>query len=99
MKVSVDDQELFTLSEIQKKVIQNDIPSDIFESDMKRRLEYVLTHKYEQCFRRLKSQWEQKLADRGVEFIPTDPDSFANLVFSQPDYKDRITTDSESQGV
>jgi hypothetical protein len=89
MKISVNDQELFTLSETQKTVIKNDIPEDIFDEDMKRRLQWVLTHKYEQCFKRLKDEWDQKLASNGVKSVPTDPDEYAQLVFSQPNYKDR----------
>lgn len=88
MKISVNDQELFTLSDTQKKVIQNDIPSAIFEEDMKRRLHYTLIHKYEQCFKRLKEKWEPILSGR-MASIPTNPEAFAELVFSQPDYKNR----------
>lgn len=97
MKISVDDQECFSLSETQKKVICNDIHEDIFESDMKRRLEYILMHKYEQCFKRLKSEWcdgdQCKLAKNGVESIPTDPKALAELIFAQPDYKCRKMRD------
>lgn len=89
MKISIDDQELFTLSETQKKVIQNDICCTQFDDDMKRRLQWILTHKYTQCFNRLKLEWDQKLAERGVKMIPTDPDAYAELVFSQKDYKNR----------
>lgn len=90
MKVSVNDQELFTLTEIQKKVIQNDIPSETFDEDMKRRLRWILLdEKYRKCFERMKKEWEPKLAERGVAMLPTDPDAFAQLVFSQPDYKNR----------
>ena len=89
MKISVNDQELFTLTETQKNVIKNDINDDIFDEDMKRRLHYILSHKYEQCFKRLKEEWEPKLAAKGVESLPTNPDAFAQLVFSQPEYKSR----------
>jgi hypothetical protein len=89
MKISVDDVELFTLSDTQKNVICNDIPDEEFDADMKRRLQYVLTHKYEQCFRRLKEEWEPKLAANGVTMIPTDADAFAQLVFAQPNYQSR----------
>lgn len=88
MKISVNDKELLTLSEIQKKVIQNDICCHEFDADMARRLEYILMHKYEQCFKRLKDEWEPILAKR-YESIPTNKDQFAQLVFDQPDYKDR----------
>jgi len=90
MKISVNDQELFTLTETQKKVIHNDIPCEIFEEDMKRRLYWVLIEeKYRKCFDRLKKEWEPKLIANGVQSFPSDPDAFAELVFSQPDYKNR----------
>lgn len=89
MKISVDDKELFTLTETQKKVIMNDISEDIFEDDMKRRLQWVLMHKWERCFERLKKEWEPKLKQAGIKMIPTDEEEFANLVFSQSSYQDR----------
>lgn len=95
MKIYVDTNLLFELTEIQKKVIKNDIASEIFEEDMKRRLFNIINHKYEQCFKRLKQEWEPKLVARGLESLPTDKDTFAQLVFSQEDYKDRSTRDSE----
>lgn len=88
MKISVNDQELFSLSEVQKKVIKNDIHEDIFESDMKERIKYILIHKYENCFERLKSEWMPKLQER-MDSIPTKDDALADLIFSQPDYKSR----------
>lgn len=96
MKISVDDKECFSLTEIQKQVIMNDIHEDEFESDMKRRLEYILMHKYERCFERLKKEWDVKLQSR-VESVPTNPEAYANLVLSQPDYKCRKTRELESQ--
>lgn len=94
MKISVNDQELYNLSDTQKKVIMYDIPSDIFDADMKRRLQWILMHKYEECFKHLKSEWDTKLAANGVQMIPTDPDAYAQLVFSQPNYQDRSARDS-----
>ena len=93
MKISVDDQEIFTLNETKKKVIMNDIHEDIFDSDMKRRIEYILMHKYEECFKRLKSEWDVKLS-KTHDLIPTDPDKYAELVFSQADYKSRAQRDN-----
>lgn len=87
MKISVNDQELFSLSEIQKKVIKNDVNADIFNDDMNRRLQYILSHKYNQCFSRLKEEWDKKLILNGVESVPTCPDKYAELVFAQPNYK------------
>lgn len=92
MKISVDDKEVYILSETQKKVIMNDIPSEIFEEDMKRRLHYILTNKYERCFERLKKEWEPKLQSR-LSSVPTNPDALAELIFSQPEYKNRSQRD------
>jgi hypothetical protein len=94
MKISVDDEELFILSDIKKKVIMNDIHADVFEEDMKRRLQYILMHKYEQCYERLKLEWEPKLRQLGINSIPLDPDNFAQVVFSQASYKDRKARDA-----
>jgi|SRR5712671_2101721 len=96
MKISVDSQELYTLSETQKNVIKNDIHEDIFDADMKRRLYYILHHKYEQCFMRLKAEWEPKLKAKGIAMLPTDEEAFATLVFSQPEYQDRKKRDVDS---
>ncbi len=93
MKVMVDDVEILTFNETQKKVIQHEIPLEIFDEDMKRRVSYILTHKYEQCFKHLKKEWEPKLKVAGVKSIPLDDDEFAELVFSQKDYKSRSERD------
>lgn len=87
IKVSVNDVELFQLSETQQKVIQNEVQSEMFEADMKRRIQWIVMHKYEQCFKNLKEEWDNRLKNNGVTMIPTDPDLYAELVFSQPNYK------------
>lgn len=89
MKISVNDQEILTLTETQKDVIRHDIPTELFDEDMKRRVRYILVHKYEQCFKRLKKEWDEKLRQNGVAMIPTDPEAYAQLVFSQPNYQNR----------
>ena len=93
MKISINDKVLFELSETQMKVIKNDICANIFDADMERRLKYILTHKYERCFGRLKAEWDKKLLENGVDMIPTDPEEYAKLVFAQPNYLDRKARD------
>jgi len=95
MKIHVDNELLFELTETQKKVIKNDILEEEFDQDMKRRLQYILTHKYEACFKRLQDEWIPKLKEAKVKNIPLDDQEFANLVFAQPDYKNRSTKDAE----
>lgn len=94
MKISVNDKELFTLSDIQKQVIKHNIPAAIFDEDMNRRLQWVLIHKYEECFKALKAEWDPKLKANNVTMVPTDPDAYAELVFAQPNYKDRAAREA-----
>jgi hypothetical protein len=99
MKISVNDRELFSLSETQKQVICNRIQDEIFDADMKRRLQWILMHKYEECFKELKAEWDAKLVANGVKMVPTDPDEYAQLVFSQPNYKNRSAREAEAKAL
>lgn len=94
LRVSVDDVEIFTLTDLQEQVIRNDIPTEILQSDLERRLEWVLMHKHSQCMARLKKEWMPRLAANGVTEVPLDDDAFAALVFAQPDYLDRSARDA-----
>ena len=94
MIIKVDDKVLFEISDLQKNVIGNDI-ADV-DANIRRQLFWVVNHKYEQCFKRLKAEWEPKLAAKGIESLPTNKDAFANLVFAQEDYKDRSARDAEA---
>lgn len=100
MKISVDDLELFTLSETEKNIIKNDISHDIFEADMKRRLRWVLIDvKVNKCLERLKAEWAvagmdaqgnrmpSKLEANGVTSLPIDDMALADLIFSQDNTK------------
>lgn len=96
MKIQVDGKKVFELNETQKKVIKNDIPSEIFQEDMERRVRYIIEHKYERCFERLKREWEPKLKGR-VEAFPSNDDVFAELIFSQPDYQSRSQREEKAK--
>ncbi|MGD8305132.1 MAG: hypothetical protein PVF17_00630 [Ignavibacteria bacterium] len=89
MKFEVDGELILELSDIQKKIICHDVHEDEFEADMKRRVKYVLSHKYEKCMERLKSEWIPKLEASGVESIPLKDDILAEMIFSHPDYMSR----------
>lgn len=97
MKIIVDGNELFTLTEIQKQVLAWEIPGNILNEDLKRRLKWILQHKYEQTFLAFRTYWEPILTGNLVKSIPTDRDEFARLVFAQPQYKDRMARDKDEQ--
>lgn len=96
MKVFYENEEIINFSETKKKVIKNDISDDIFDEDIKRRLNWVVEHKYEQSLKRLKDEWMPKLKER-YESIPTNDDALAELIFSQQDYKDKKVKDEEQK--
>lgn len=97
MKILLNDLELFSLTETQKQIMQNNILSEIFEDDIKRRLEWVIMHKYEECCRELKQEWDAKLVANGVKMVPSDIQEYAQLVFSQPNYKNRSQREAENK--
>jgi plasmid maintenance system killer protein len=88
MKISVNDQELYTLTPTQLQVLGDAINANL-EEDLKRRLKWVLTHKFEEVMKDMKSEWIPKLQANGVTMMPIDNEEFAKLVFSQPNYKQR----------
>ena len=97
MNFLIDNESVFTLNETQENVLKNDINEDVFVEDMKRRITYIINEKYNQCFKRLKQEWDQKLIANNVMLVPTDPDEYAALVFSQPNYKGRKARDLEEE--
>lgn len=97
MQISIDGVELLTLSETQKKVIQSVISAEIFEEEIRRMISWLLiSQRYQIAFNALKKDWEKKLSQR-YDSVPTDPDQLAQLIFEQPDYKDRATIINEEK--
>ena len=95
MKLKLDDKVILDISETMIKILANDLGGPVEE--IERRAHWAITHKIEACFQRLKGEWDSKLAARGIEMIPTDKEKYAQLVFSQPDYKSRIERDYSTE--
>lgn len=94
MNIDVNGKTVKNLTEIELKILKNDINEDVFEKDIEYRVKWVIEQKCEQCIKRLREEWIQKLKERGIKSVPTDNLEFAELVFSQYDYKDRSARDS-----
>jgi hypothetical protein len=86
MKVSINGIELFTLGETKKKVLQHELIKGV-EEDLAGRIIWVVMHGYHRAFKRFKEEWDPKLVRNGIKMIPTDPDEYAELVFSLKDYQ------------
>jgi len=93
MKFYVDQKEVYDLTDVKKKVICNDICSDCVDADLERRIAYIISHKYEQCMKRLRENWTQVFIDEEI-MVPKDDDVFAQKVFDRPDYKDKKSRDA-----
>ena len=97
MKIYLDDELVFELTETQQKVIQNDIPEEEFVNDIKRRLKWVIMDKHDNCLSRLKTEWIPKLIEEGEKSVPLQDMDLAAHIFKNPNYKDRSARDKEQK--
>lgn len=81
MKISLNDEEIFTLSDTQKKVILNEIPEEIFESDMIRRLNWSIHHPAIRFAKQHAKHGRAFLKDQGIESCPSDLMEMSEKVF------------------
>ncbi len=65
------------------------------KEEFEKRIVWILPHRWKRCLNRLKLSWMPKLEKRGIMDVPIDDELFAELVFSQSDYKDRDARDLE----
>lgn len=87
MEVQIDSELFFEITESQKDILRNDLESETLDDDLKRRIKWVIDHKVDQCYERLKNEWIPILeADPEVETIPLDRDQFVSLVLARPEY-------------
>ncbi len=98
MQITVDGVDLFEVSTIEIEVLEYVLTASTLDADLKRRLQYILTHKIEQSYKRLKDDWIPILEnDPEVTSVPLDNEAFFNMVKIRPDYKDRAARDAEAQ--
>ena len=94
MKISVDNEVILELSEIDKRIICDYLSSEIFDSDIKRRLIWIIDEVKKAAANNLRCNWAHVLEKR-VDFIPSNVYEFCSLVFSQSDYEDKKTRDNK----
>jgi len=89
MKFYIDKELVFELTQSQEDIIKHDIPEEEFLSDMKRRIQWVVMHKYTRSFKRLKDEWIPKLKESGVASMSLDDDKLSRDIFRHANYKNR----------
>jgi hypothetical protein len=94
MKIYLDNLEIFEITNIDRLLLEHDL-IDV-DNEIKRRLEYIIKHKVDQCYSRLKSEWDKKFqSDVNITSVPTKRDDYVALVIAHPDYKNRSVREAE----
>lgn len=94
MQVKVNDKVIFEISDVDFKLLEHDL-LDV-PGEIERRLQYIIQHKVEQCYKRFKAEWDDKLSkDPDVNSIPTKRDDYVNFIIKLPDYKNREVRELE----
>lgn len=97
MRIDVNGVELFTITPEQKKVIEYEVSSDVFEADIKRRLFWVINECYKVAIQQMKNEWIPVLKAEETPSIPLDDQAFADLIMARPDYKDAKARQASAQ--
>ncbi len=71
MKIKIDGKEILNLSEIQEKIIRNEIPPEIFYEDMTKRCKYWLELPSNKYAHVNKKSFISNLKEKGATTIPT----------------------------
>jgi hypothetical protein len=88
MQVKIDDEIIFEIDEMMVKLLSHDLIDPI--NEIKRRLNYIIQHKCDECFKRIESEWMEKFrSDPSLESIPKSKKDFCEMVFKHKDYKNR----------
>ena len=93
MKFYLDDELIFELTEVQQKVLQDQWFSQTFRDEIKRHVQWIIIHNYEQVLKKLKEDWVPRLSELKIDAIPLDDSKLAKLIFTHPDYKARSQRD------
>lgn len=91
MKIQIDGVDLFEISATDRKILEHDLPADQVDDEIKRRIKYIMDHKCDKIYSRIKAEWVDsgKLEELGVQSIPTSKQGLIDLVTARPEYKNR----------
>jgi len=70
MKCTLNNKEIFDLSDSQINVLKHCIPEEQLEDHLKAVILYVVKHKLVECAGKLFEEWKPKLIAEGVKEIP-----------------------------
>jgi len=89
MKFYVDSVCVLELSPVQEQILLSGIPADVFLPTMEQKVVWVINQGITGSFDNLFNKWLPILQTR-YDSVPSNRDKFAELIFSQPDYKPAV---------
>jgi hypothetical protein len=93
MKVYLDDKEIFEITQTDLDLLGHEL-LDV-QSEIERRIQWVIAHKCEQVFKRIKEEWIPKFLEADT-IPPKTREGFVAAVKVHKDYKNRIAREAES---
>ena len=101
MQVKLDNEVIFEIDDRMVKLLAHDLLDPIGE--IKRRLRYIIEHKCDQSYERMKAEYMPKFeVDPSITTIPSKKTTLADFIMAHPSYKNRsqrekndISTDSQ----
>ena len=84
-----------TLTEIQQKILSNDIYNDSDNAGLDAWIQAAIDGKINNCWKRMQNNWTTKLIDDSsfTDAIPSNQADFVALVTARSDYKNRKARD------
>jgi|TARA_R100000482_G_scaffold69715_1_gene26321 hypothetical protein len=84
-----------TLTDLQQKILSNDIYNDTDNAGIDAWIDAALTGKINNCWKRMQQEWTTKLMndDSFTDSIPSNQADFVALVTARSDYQNRKARD------
>ena len=84
-----------SLTDLQQTILSNDLYNDTDNAGLDLWIQDAVDGKINNCWKRMRTQWTQKLMDDEsfTDPIPSNQEAFVNLVTARPDYKNRKARD------
>ena len=84
-----------SLTDLQQTILSNDLYNDTDNAGLDLWIQDAVDGKINNCWKRMRTQWTQKLMDDDsfTDPIPSNQEAFVNLVTARPDYKNRKARD------
>ena len=86
-----DHKKTITLTDLQQKILSNDLYNDTDNAGLDAWLDDAITGKINNCWKRMRTEWTTRLMDDEsfTDSIPSNQADFVALVTARSDYKTR----------